>query len=567
MTAASQLVSDPPPQQTRAAVDPITLEIVNNALVAASREMGAILQRAAYSTIIREARDFSCAIFDPNGRLIAQAAYIPIHLESMDLALAAIRATFSDYRPGDAYLLNDPYAGAQHTPDLQVFTPVFLDHEIVAWVGSVAHHLDVGGRVPGSVAGDNTEIYQEGLRIPPSLIYRDGELVPLFETILRANVRDPEATVGDLRAQLAANQLGAERVIEVFRKHERAEVAACLEQSIIDAEKTLRRRIADLPRGSMRGEDGIDDDGVGNGPFKVVVAIEAIGDELVVDFTDTSPQAAGAINSIYSSTRASVFYALRAVLAPDLPLNQGVQGPVRIVAPEGTIVNPQFPAACGSRTVTCHRIVDAMLAALSEAVPDRAVAGSNGNMTMSIGGTATRGRYVFVEVMPGGYGARSRSDGVSGTDSHLSNCMNAPIEALELEFPILFEQFQFLLDSGGAGHYQGGLGLVRELRLLEGQAVLTLRGDQAGRGPLGLQGGRSGQPCRWILNPDTPDQQVLPSKITINLVPGDIVRRETAGGGGYGTSAARNRDDIRRDLHEERISAEFAKTAYGFVGG
>jgi N-methylhydantoinase B len=546
-------------------VDPITLEIVTNALVAVSREMGVSLQRAAYSTIIREARDFSCAVFAPDGRLVSQAAYVPIHLGSMDVALNAIRTRYpDDYRPGDAYLLNDPYSGAQHTPDVQIFTPVFVDGELVAWVGNVAHHIDVGGRVPGSVAGDNTEIYQEGLRVPPCLVYREGRLDPIFESILAANVREPEMTLGDLRAQLAANQLGVDRVSETFRRYGHATVAACIDQAIADTEQALRQRIARLPRGVVRGEDWIDDDGVGNGPFRVCVAIEPIGDELHVDLTGTSLQTAGPINSIISATRASVCYAIRAVLAPDLLSNQGAQVPVRVLAPEGTLVNPTFPSACGGRTVTCHRIVDAMMVALSELVPERVTAGSNGNMTASIGIVTDSSRSILFEIMPGGYGARPNLDGISGTDSHLSNCLNSPIEALELDHPVVFEQFEFRPDSGGAGRFQGGLGRIRELRLLEGRATLMLRGDQMLRGAIGLQGGRPSRPCRWVVNPGTAEERLLPSKVTTPIVAGDVVRRETAGGGGYGDPCERDPELIRNDLREEKVTPEWARTEYGF---
>jgi N-methylhydantoinase B len=543
--------------------DPVTLEIVTSALVAASQEMGVGLQRAAYSTIIREVRDFSCAVFDASGRLVSQAAHIPIHLGSMDIALSAILERFRpDLHPGDAYVLNDPYSGAQHTPDVQMFSPVFSGDNLVAFVGNVAHHLDMGGRIAGSVAGDNTEIFHDGLRIPPCRAYVKGQIDPLFETIFSANIRQPAVSLGDLRAQLAANEIGVHRVLETIDKFGEQMVSACIDQAILDTEAALRAHIARLPRRRLEGEDWIDDDGVGNGPLRVAVGIEPDGDDLVIDLTGTGPQTSGAINSILSATRAAVMYAIRAVIGPELSPNHGAQVPVRIIAPPGSLVNPEYPAACGGRMVTCQRIVDAMLAAFSEVMPERVTAGSNGNMTTGLGISTGQDRSIFFEVMPGGMGARACGDGISGTDSHLSNCMNAPIEALELEHPVLFELFEFRPDSGGAGQFQGGLGLTRQFRLLEGSATLMIRGDQVLRGPLGLRGGRPGRPCRFVLNPGRPDERVLPSKVSTEMKGGDVLRRDTAGGGGFGDPQERQQELIIRDLQEGWITATWATEQY-----
>jgi len=526
--------------------------------------MGIGLQRAAYSTIVREVRDFSCAVFDASGRLISQAAHIPIHLGSMDIALSAVLQQFHhDLHPGDAYVVNDPYSGAQHTPDMQMFSPVFSGDNLVAFVGNVAHHLDMGGRIAGSVAGDNTEIFHDGLRIPPCRAYREGRIDPLFEAIFSANIRQPAVSLGDLRAQLAANEIGIRRVLETIDKFGWQTVLACIDQDISDTEAALRAYIAQLPRRRLEGEDWIDDDGVGNGPLRVAVGIEPDGDDLVVDLTGTSRQAMGAINSILSATRAAVMYAIRAVIGPDLPPNHGAQVPVRIIAPPGSLVNPEYPAACGGRMVTCQRIVDAMLAAFSAVMPERVTAGSNGNMTTSLGIFTGQDRSIFFEVMPGGMGAMASGDGVSGTDSHLSNCMNAPVEALELDHPVLFERFEFRPDSGGAGEFQGGLGLTRQFRLLRGSATLMIRGDQVLQGPIGLRGGRPGRPCRFVLNPGRPDERVLASKASTEMKAGDVLRRDTAGGGGFGDPRERQRELIIRDLREGLITASWAAAQYG----
>jgi N-methylhydantoinase B len=534
-------------------VDPVTLEVVVSALVAATHEMGVILQRASYSTIVREQRDFSCAYFDGGGRLVSQAAYIPVQLGGMDEALSAVRRKFDgQYEPGDCYALNDPYSGAQHTPDLMLFTPVFYADEVVGFAGNVAHHLDMGGRVPGSVAGDSTEIFQEGLRIPPSLVFRRGGLDPLFESLLAANVRHPHSTFGDLRAQIAANRLGVMRVTEILSRHGLQDVGACVDRATAATEASLRARIAELPRGTFRGEDWVEDDGVGSGPLPIRVAVTANGDELHVDFAGTSPQARGPINSVWSSTLAAVHYVVRAVLAPDLTQNHGCHAPIRVTAPSGSLVNPLFPSACGGRMQTCNRIVDAMFDSLSKVVPARVTAGSCGNMSTSIGGSAGGRRFLFFEVMPGGLGARLDSDGLGGTDGLLSNCMNAPIEATETEFPLLFEQYELRSGSGGEGRRRGGDGLVRQVRLLAGEATLVVRGDMIVQGPAGMAGGHRGHPSRFVLNPGTAGERVLPSKTTVTIRAGDVLRRETAGGGGYGPGGQRQQDLIDRDLEGER---------------
>lgn len=545
-------------------LDVITQEIINNSLNAASAEMGRVLQRAAYSTIIREERDFSCSIFTRSGRLVSQAAHIPIQMGSMDMALKSALNTFEGrLTAGDAVLVNDPYSGAQHTPDILLFSPVVVADEVVAYVGSVAHHIDVGGRVAGSVAGDNRNIYQEGLRIPPVLAYRNGVMDETFASVLAANIRLPEVTFGDLQAQLSANMLGVSRVQGIVKEHGTAPVLTAMERSIEATEREFRRRIAELPDARGTAVDFVEDDGLGNGPLAVKVAAEIIGDELVVDFTGSAPQTEGPINSVLSATVASVLYVVRAVFGPDLPSNDGLKNAVRVIAPSGSIVNPVSPTACGGRMQTCYRIVDALLRACASFTPDRYTAGSCGNMTMSLHFNSKGGHApIFFEVMPGALGARPEDDGIDGTDVHISNCLNAPIEALEAEFPIEFTCFEFRPDSCGAGQFQGGLGLRRGFRLHDVGGELMIRGDQVTNGPRGAGGGGDGQPCHFVLNPGTPQERVLPSKTLVSLQPGDEFVRETAGGGGIGDAGERNSELVARDLAEERITNHFIGTHY-----
>ncbi|MFD9664846.1 hydantoinase B/oxoprolinase family protein [Rhodococcus sp. NPDC059968] len=545
-------------------LDAITQEIINNSLDAASAEMGRVLQRAAYSTIIREERDFSCSIFTRSGRLVSQAAHIPIQMGSMDMALKTALRTFEGrLAAGDAVLVNDPYSGAQHTPDILLFSPVVVEGDVVAYVGSVAHHIDVGGRVAGSVAGDNRNIFQEGLRIPPVVAYRNGVMDETFASIFAANVRLPEVTFGDLQAQLSANTLGVSRVHSIVSEHGTSYVLTSMERSIESTEQEFRRRIAELPDARGTGSDFVEDDGLGNGPLTVKVAVEITGDELVVDFTGSSPQTEGPINSVLSATTASALYVIRAVFGPDLPANDGLNSAVRIIASSGTIVNPLSPTACGGRMQTCYRIVDALLRACATFTPDRYTAGSCGNMTMSLQFDRREGPApIFFEVMPGALGARPQDDGIDGTDVHISNCMNAPIEALEAEFPIEFTSFEFRPDSCGAGRFQGGLGLRRSFRLHDLGGELMIRGDQVASGPGGVDGAADGQPCWFVLNPGTEHERVLPSKTLVSLKPGDEFLRETAGGGGIGNACDRDPDLVTRDLADERISKHFIKTHY-----
>jgi N-methylhydantoinase B len=545
-------------------LDAITQEIISNSLNAASTEMGRVLQRAAYSTIIREEQDFSCSIFTASGRLVSQAAHIPIQMGSMDLALkSALRAFDGRLASGDAVLVNDPYSGAQHTPDILMFSPVIVEGQILAYVGSVAHHIDVGGRVAGSVAGDNINIFQEGLRLPPVLAFRNGVIDEMFATVLRANIRLPEVTLGDLQAQMSANMLGVSRVQGIAEEYGVAQLLTAMDRSIESTEIEFRRRIDMLPDAVGTDSDFVEDDGVGNGPLEVKVSVKVAGDELVVDFTGSAAQAEGPINSVLSATTAAVLYVVRSVFGPDLPANDGLKGAVRIIAPPGTIVNPKSPAACGGRMQTCYRIVDALLRACATLSNERYTAGSCGNMTMSLQFDSLADHApIFFEVMPGALGARANDDGIDGTDVHISNCMNAPIEALEAEFPIEFTCFEFRPDSCGPGQFQGGLGLRRGFRLQGTGGQLMIRGDQVRSGPRGFQGGGDAQPSRFLVNPGTPQQQVLPSKTLVSLKPRDEFLRETAGGGGVGDPALRDAGLVMRDISEERITQEFGDRIY-----
>ncbi|MCL4459923.1 MAG: hydantoinase B/oxoprolinase family protein [Chloroflexi bacterium] len=537
-------------------VDPVTVEVVLNALISAALEMGVGLQRTAYSTIIREEKDCSCAVFGPEGELVAQAEFIPIHLGSMEFGLKEIIAEYSAaFEPGDIYASNHPYRGAQHTPDIMMFSPVFYGDELVGFVGNVAHHIDVGGNVPGSVGGNNTELFQEGLVIPPLKIYAKDEMGDWFRKMIAANVREPDKTLGDLRAQVVANKIGERRFLELLRNYGTAIVRHCIRRIVDYSEQRMRAEISGIPNGRYVAEEYMDGDGQSDAPVRIVATVVVDGTEIWVDFTGTDEQVRGAVNSPLTATRSAVYYAIRCLTDPEIPQNHGCLRPIHVLAPSGTVVNPISPAACGGRMQPCYRIVDVIFQALAPAIPDKVVAGSHGNTVISIGGRGIteNKHYVFFEVVAGGYGARSNKDGIGGVDVHLSNCMNAPIEAIEIEYPLLLESYELEPNSGGVGKYRGGQGIRRDIRFLGDEATLMIRSDKVKFGPKGMLGGGEGRPGLFVLNPNTKEQRILQSKTTTFIKKGNLISLRTPGGGGYGAPEQRPPGLLEKDLIEGRV--------------
>jgi len=538
-------------------IDPISMQVINSYLVSTSLEMGVTLERTAYSTIVREERDYSCALFDRNGRLIGQADFIPIHLGSMEFALGEVMKEYKgDINDQDVFITNDPYTGAQHTPDIMMFSPIFYEQELIAYAGNVAHHLDVGGKVPGSVGGDSTEIFQEGLRLAPIKFFDRGKQDRNVTRIVQENVRIPSAVFGDLRAQVAANRTGARRFIELTRRYGGRSLEDYFEALLNHSEKRMRTEIGQIPRGKYEGEDYMDDDGISENPVRVKVTVEVNEDSLTVDFSGSASQVRGPVNSILTATKSTIYYAVRCILDPSIPQNSGCYRPIEVIAPEGTVVNPKFPAACGGRTQVCYRIVDAFMSALSPVIPEEVVAGSYGNVVVALGGVDPRTRepFVFFEVIAAGGGARFLKDGIDATDKHLANCMNTPIEALELEYPILVDRYELISDSGGPGRMRGGLGVRRDLRVLASEATLALRSDKHRTGPKGILGGEPGRPGAFILNPGKADERCLPSKTSLRLADGSVIRIEAPGGGGLGKPSEREKKLILEDIADGKIT-------------
>lgn len=529
-------------------MDPIKLELYKNMLTSVAEEMGVTLRRTAFSPNIKERLDFSCAVFDDTGKMVAQAAHIPVHLGSMPLSvLAAIAHT--EMAPGDMIALNDPYRGGTHLPDITLVAPVFSSfsrsgsekkekrgkHRPVFFVANRAHHADVGGMRPGSMP-IATSVIQEGIRIPPVKLVRGGVLdSDLWELIL-ANVRTPEERRGDIEAQVAANRVGERRLQEMVTKYGTAEIAAYMEELRGYASRMVRARLQEIPDGRYTYADMLDNDGISDEPIEIRVAIEIEGDTAVVDFTGTAPQARGSVNAIYAITLSAVFYVFRCIAGADVPANAGCLEPIQVIAPEGSVVNAKFPAAvAGGNVETSQRIVDVLLGALAQACPDEIPAASSGTMNnLTIGGyDASRGKdFTYYETIAGGMGARPNSDGIDAIHTHMTNTMNTPIEAIETNYPMQVVEYAIRRGTGGAGQFRGGAGVIRALRILT-EAEVTILSERRTRGPSGLRGGEQGQPGRNVLISDEVEQ-TLAGKVSMSTKKGDIIRIETPGGGGYG---------------------------------
>lgn len=548
--------------------DPITMQVIRYAMEQVADEMGYTLVRTARSTIIKEIKDISCAVFDRHGNTVAQAHHAPMLLTGFELGMRSLRQRYTDdeLENGDVIVFNDPYLGGQHVMDLVTFAPVKLDGELVGFVGSIAHHADMGGAAPGGTAGGLTEIYLEGLRLPFVKLYKAGVEDQELIGILANNIRVPDKTLGDIRAQVAANMVGVRRVKEVFTKYTPPVVQECFEMLLNVSEGRIRAALKQFPDATYTGVDWVDDDGFTDEPIRLQVNIHKQGDSATVDFKGTSKQVKGNINCPIATVHAAVYYALIAVLDPHVPPNSGCYRPFRVEAEEGLIVNPRMPAAVGARTNTSQKITEAMMLALSEAVPDRVMAGSHGNITncgFSGYHPVTGKRFVYIDIQGGGAGARPMKDGRDGQDSHLARFKNTPVEAIELEYPVRIERYEFIPDSGGAGKYRGALGLRRDIRVLIDDVTWARYGDRQKFSPFGLFGGKEGARGQFVLNPGTPEARVAKSKGLDRLKANDLVSLRLPGAGGYGDPRARDRQALLRDIRDGKVTLEGARRDYG----
>ncbi|HYM69507.1 MAG TPA: hydantoinase B/oxoprolinase family protein [bacterium] len=553
------------------AVDPVTLEVVNQRLQSIADEMETSLCRSAFSSIVKEAMDASSALFDRDGNTLAQAAALPGHLGMMIPAVRRILQAFpaGEMRPGDVYAFNDPYDGGTHLPDITVVAPVFWDGRVVALSVTMAHHQDVGGFAPGSTPPNVTEIFAEGLRIPPVRLYVEGQPNRDVWEILRLNTRVPDTLLGDLRAQLAAGNIGRRRLEALFEEYRAPTLLRAFDELQDYAERLTRIAIDAIPDGDYVFEDFLDHDGVERDrPLRIRATVSIRGSRFHVDFTGTDAQAKGPINSVPASTMSAVYYVVRALAGSHVPNNQGCYRCVEIEAPEGTLVNPLPPAPVGLRSYTIKRIVDVLFGALAQALPDQIPAASHGQISlMLVGGRRKDTNKLFVGFIgvpfSGGGGARPGKDGIDVVETDINNCTSYPLEACEMESPLQFERLQLWTDSGGAGTYRGGLGYVAVCRWVGGPVTFSHRRDRHNFKPWGLRGGHPAPLCRTVVVRRDGRTEELPSKILTHLDEGDLLRFYTTGGGGFGDPLVRDPDRVLEDVLDGRVSAEAARRDYG----
>lgn len=532
--------------------DPVEIEIFRNIFHSVAEEMGAALRRTAFSPNIKERRDYSCAVFDWHGQVVAMGDHMPVHLGSMPMSVRAALDRIA-FVPGDAAILNDPFAGGTHLPDITLVAPVFVSTARRCpdfFVASRAHHADIGGTYPGSM-GLCREIYQEGLRIPPIKIMCGGKMQKDVLALLLNNVRTPEEREGDLGAQMAACHTGAERLREICARYGLERAIRAADHLLDYSEAMMRAFLQRVPDGIYKAEDFLDNDGISGTPVKISVRIAFLrgrgrrGHMANVDFTGSDPQVQGSINAVEAITYSACFYAFRCLLAEDVPASAGLMRPIKVVAPRGTVVNAQPPAAvAGGNVETSQRIVDVLLRALSQAIPDRIPAAASGTMNnLTIGGVDPRTGepFAYYETIAGGMGARPTKPGVSGAHTHMTNSLNTPVEALEYAYPLRVHCYSLRHGSGGEGQYRGGDGVIRELQVLT-DAEITLLSDRRDRGPYGLNGGDDGAPGKATAMRIDGSSQELPGKFNIRLRKGERIRVETPGGGGWGNKLSRDSD-------------------------
>ena len=523
------------------AVDPISLEVFKNMFISVAEEMGVALLRTSYSPNMKERRDFSCAIFSPEGEMIAQAAHVPVHLGAMPASVRAALDVFPNaLKQGDMVILNDPYLGGTHLPDITLVAPVYLEEggvkRLAGFVANRGHHADVGGMTPGSMPL-STELYQEGTIIPPIKLARGGRINQEVIQLICRNSRTPDERKGDLAAQMASIRVGEKRLQEVVQRYGIPETHEHMAALLDYSERVTRQAIQGIPDGVYRVVDYMDDDGLTEQPVPIQVAITVDGDGLTVDFTGTSPQRPGCINAPHAVTVSACLYVIRCLVGEDAPANQGCLRPVHIITPEGSLVNPQPQrGVAGGNVETSQRITDVLLAAMAQALPELIPAASQGTMNnMIIGGhdPVREKPYVYYETIGGGMGARPTKDGISGIHTHMTNTMNTPIEAMEFAFPLRLRRYALRVGSGGQGKYNGGDGMVREVEFLA-PARVTLLSERRKRPPPGYHGGHHGEPGENVLLRGGYEEVQLAGKEILDVEAGDVLSVRTPGGGGWG---------------------------------
>jgi N-methylhydantoinase B len=549
--------------------DPITAELFRNAIVSLADEMALTIYRSAYSGVLKNIMDFSTAICDAQGRLVAQGLSLPGHLASIPVALqACLRHFGADVHEGDVLTMNDPYDGGMHLPDIFVFRPIFAGDRPVAWAATICHHTDVGGRVPGSNASDSTEIFAEGLRIPPLKLYEAGRPNTTLFRIVERNVRLPGRVLGDLRAQLAACEIAARGLQDLLRRHGRDGLQALIDATMDHSERLTRHCLAELPDGEASFTDWIDDDQIDAGvPIPLVCTVRKHGERMTMDWTGSAAQVKGAINNTWSFTAAASFAAAKSVMSVNMPNNDGVFRCIEVIAPPGTVMNLLPPAACAARGLTGFRAMDCAFGALAMLYPDRVFAASEGGNTgVTIGGyDAQRRGFIYVDFLSGAWGGRPWADGLDGNTNMFANMASFSVEVIEAENPLEVLDYEMVPDTGGGGMYRGGVALRRTWRMLADEGILQARSDRRTHRPFGLQGGSPGAPSRNVLDPGQPTERDLPAKLTMTLRRGEVFRHELAGAGGWGDPLKRRLDLVAQDLRDGKVTIAGASRDYGVV--
>ncbi len=552
-------------------IDPIRLEVIRNALIAGAEEMNLSIWRTARSTVVRETLDYSTALFDGEGQAVAQSTRIPIHLNSMSVCLDQIVAgplPLDQWNEGDVILTNDPYSGGQHLPDFVAFQPIFANGRRVAISASIVHHVDVGGGAPGSYFAGATEVYQEGLRLPPVKLAEAGAIKPEILNIIRTNSREPEKIAGDVHAQVACLAVGQAAVTRLTTRYGPEALVLAMQEIVAQSERAMRGVISELPDGVYTFEDYVDDDGQEAIGLAVTAEVTIHGDRCTVDLSGSADQAPGPVNCTLNMARSGVYCALLCLGEGKVMANSGAYAPIEVICRPGSIVNCTAPAPVANRMATGHRVVTTVLGALAKAVPDRVPAAYYGVSyvaALSAPDPVVDGeRRVYFEVEVGGWGGHPSADGADGDSAGFHNLANSPVEMCESLFPITFTEYSLIPDSGGAGTYRGGMGLAREWRLNADWGTLSGNFERFRYPPYGLNGGEPGA-CGRFLMMRGEDVTELPSKISgLALKAGDRVRLETSGGGGWGAPAGRPAEKVGDDLKEGRISSKVAQKFYSF---
>jgi N-methylhydantoinase B len=551
--------------------DAISLEVMRNALMSISDEMSAALVRTAYSTNIKDRRDCSCAIYLADGQVAAQSEIgTPLHLGVMPAVIRTVLKRFplESLNPGDGILYNNPYPeGPGHLNDISLISPVFVDGKVEALVANQAHYVDVGGYAPGSMPFGVTEIFQVGLQIPPVKVIKKRKVDEEILSLLRENVRTKIEFKGDLMAQVAANNVGEQRLEDLFARHGVDSVLEHLKEIMNYSERRMRAGIRGIKDGTYSFEDYMEGDSITQDLIKIKVTVKVSGDEVLVDFSGTSPEVKGPLNCRRASALACVLYVVKAIADPGVPPNAGSYRPISVIAPKGSLVNSNYPrSVVHSNIITTQRIVDCLMGALLEAAPQRVMAAHHGTQNlMNIGGLNPRNGQLFnyIETYGGGQGALHCQDGMDGVHSHMTNTRNAPVEVIEATYPFLVEAYGLVPDSEGPGRYRGGLGMMRRISILADEATLTISSDRNQIRPWGVRKGKSAEPAACYLTTKNGKEVRLPSKATRNVSKGDTITTITSGGGGWGDPFERPPEKVRRDVQEGLISAEKARREYG----